>query len=172
MARVFFFTLLSLVLAGLCSATPMDQQTLQTAVSDKWSWKDCGNPTDPVEIKSIEISPDPPKPGEDLTVTVIGEAKERIEEGAYADVTVKVGVIKILQKEFDLCEEARNAHADISCPVEKGTHKVVHTVTLPKEIPKAPFVVNVRGYTDLDDDMVCLDLNIDFRDTPTRKLFW
>lgn len=33
----------------------------------------------------------------------------------------------------------RNAHAEISCPVEKGTHKVVHTVTLPKEIPKGMF---------------------------------
>ena len=38
-----------------------------------------GNPSDPVHIKSIEISPDPPKPGEDLTVTVVGEAIERIE---------------------------------------------------------------------------------------------
>lgn len=28
------------------------------------------------------------------------------QEGAYADVTVKVGLIKLLQKEFDLCEEA------------------------------------------------------------------
>jgi hypothetical protein len=67
-------------------------------------------------------------------------------------VVVKVGVIKILQKEFDLCEEAcvlssysecpadrissRKAHASISCPVEKGEHTVEHTVELPKEIPK------------------------------------
>lgn len=29
-----------------------------------------------------------------------------IQEGAYVDVLVKVGVIKILQQEFDLCEEA------------------------------------------------------------------
>ena len=32
------------------------------------------------------------------------------QEGAYADVTVKVGVIKLLQKEFDLCEEAYVLH--------------------------------------------------------------
>lgn len=38
-----------------------------------------GNPTDPIHIKSIEISPDPPKPGEDLTVKVIGEATEIVE---------------------------------------------------------------------------------------------
>lgn len=28
------------------------------------------------------------------------------QDGAYADVTVKVGLIKLLQKEVDLCEEA------------------------------------------------------------------
>lgn len=32
--------------------------------------------------------------------------RHRIQEGAYVDVLVKVGVIKILQQEFDLCEEA------------------------------------------------------------------
>lgn len=30
----------------------------------------------------------------------------------------------------------RNAEADIECPIEKGEHTVVHTVALPKEIPK------------------------------------
>lgn len=28
------------------------------------------------------------------------------QDGAYVDVIVKVGAIKILQKEFDVCEEA------------------------------------------------------------------
>lgn len=31
---------------------------------------------------------------------------DKYQDGAYADVTVKIGVIKLLQKEFDLCEEA------------------------------------------------------------------
>jgi len=28
------------------------------------------------------------------------------QDGAYADVTVKLGLIKLLQKQFDICEEA------------------------------------------------------------------
>lgn len=61
-------------------------------------------------------------------------------------------MIKLLQKEFDVCEEAyvkiswciatiltpsprRKANASIQCPVKEGTHKVTQTVTLPKEIP-------------------------------------
>jgi hypothetical protein len=84
-----------------------------------------GLPTDPIQIKSISVFPDPPEPGRNLTVTVEATAQEEVDvrlhtqvpyipdhehifsqEGAYADVTVKVGLIKLLQKQFDLCEEA------------------------------------------------------------------
>ncbi|KAI0704955.1 ML domain-containing protein [Cytidiella melzeri] len=164
MAKFAFFALLGLACAGLSAASPYEQQdSIQTTLSDKWSWEDCGNPSDPVHIKSIDISPDPPLPGANLTVKVVGEASTTVEDGAYADVMVKVGLVKILQKEFDLCEEARNAEADIQCPIEKGTHEVTHTVELPKEIPPAPFLVNIRGYTVEDEPMVCLNIKIDFR---------
>jgi hypothetical protein len=36
---------------------------------------------DPIEIQSITLFPDPPKPGEDLTVTVDGIVKETLEVG-------------------------------------------------------------------------------------------
>lgn len=67
---------------------------------------------------------------------------------------MKLGLIKILQKQFDLCEEAyvsvifamsemptlsflrRNANTTVQCPVEEGIYEVVHTVALPKEIPQ------------------------------------
>ena len=38
-----------------------------------------GVPTDAIQLKSIEVSPDPPKPGEQLTVTVNAEVQEQIE---------------------------------------------------------------------------------------------
>jgi hypothetical protein len=102
------------------------------------------------------VSPDPPQPGQNLTVKVTGLVKEVIEvcriiisliaprmltlhltqDGAYADVTVKLGLIKLLKKEFDLCEEAQNANMTVQCPVEAGTYTIEQTVELPKEIPK------------------------------------
>ncbi len=83
----------------------------------------------------------------------------------------------------------RNANATIQCPVEKGTHKVVQIVTLPKEIPPGTFVlyslqeqkltlisaqfkVEIRGYTADDDDLLCLDLSIDFRYRPGSFVPW
>lgn len=38
-----------------------------------------GAPSDLVEVKSIQLSPDPPVPGQDLTVTASGYVKDTIE---------------------------------------------------------------------------------------------
>jgi hypothetical protein len=83
-------------------------------------------------------------------------------DGAYADVSVKLGLIKILQKQFDLCEEAyvfvifavsemltpsflrRNANTSVQCPVERGAYEVVHSVALPKEIPQGQLSFDTR----------------------------
>ncbi|KAK7007794.1 ML domain-containing protein [Favolaschia claudopus] len=132
-------------------------------IRSSWGYTNCGEPTDLIQLKSLQVTPDPPQPGKSLTITVEGEARETIEDGAYVDVTVKVGRIKILQREFDICEEALKANASVTCPVEKGEYTVTQTVELPREIPPAPFTVEVRGYTVEDDPLVCLDIVADFR---------
>ncbi|KAH9849725.1 ML domain-containing protein [Lenzites betulinus] len=165
MARFRLILLLAAAL-GYTAASPIDEQALDSpsflAPGKDRGWKDCGEEGDVVRIKSIEVSPDPPKRGEDLTITVTGDASDDILDGAYADVTVKLGLITILRKQFDVCEEAEKANATIQCPISKGHHVVVQTVTLAKEIPPAPFKVNIRGYTGDDDDLVCMDLMMDF----------
>ncbi|KAG1755202.1 ML domain-containing protein [Suillus paluster] len=174
MVRLFSISLLA-ILAGLTSAkSPPEQEVMAQPVHvmEGWSWTDCGLSTDPIQLESISLSPDPPKPGQDLTVTVVGTAQERIEDGAYADVVVKLGLIKLLTKTFDVCNEARSANATVQCPVEEGQYTVVQTVALPKEIPQAKFSVSVRGYTADDDDMLCLDLKVDFMRSPFLRFGW
>ncbi|KAJ7130680.1 ML domain-containing protein [Mycena filopes] len=134
-----------------------------TAAARSWSWEDCGFAEDAVTVKSIEVFPDPPAPGENLTITVKATVKKRIVDGAYADVTVKLGLVKLLRKKFDVCEEARNANASVTCPVDEGHYEVIQTVALPREIPPAKFTVQVRGFTADEADMVCMDLYGDFR---------
>jgi len=157
----------SALLPAVCGFLPSGQVAIRphedpVRITESWSYEDCGLATDPVQIKSISVSPDPPVPGSDMTVTVRASAIEPVQEGAYADVTVKLGLIKLLQKEFDLCEEARNANVSVTCPVEKGEYEVVQTVTLPREIPRAKFNVAVRAYTVEDDDLFCVDLSVNF----------
>ncbi|KAI0257565.1 ML domain-containing protein [Lactifluus subvellereus] len=173
-------SLLPLIFASLFVATnanPLSSQQPAVHLQDGpvhiaqgWSWSDCGLHSDAIQIESISVSPDPPKPGEDLTVTVKAYAQEEVKEGAYADVTVKLGLIKLLQKTYDLCEEARNAQTDVQCPVDRGSYVVQQTVALPKEIPQAKFNINARGYTVDDDDLFCVDLKVDFMRRPFPKL--
>ncbi|KAG5654096.1 Phosphatidylglycerol/phosphatidylinositol transfer protein [Sphagnurus paluster] len=143
MVHFNLFALLALSSAAISIANPVAQQVAMQSgdaphTTDKWSYINCGLDTDSIQIKSIEVSPDPPQPGKDLTVKVTGTAIQTIEEGAYADVTVKLGLIKLINKRFDVCEEARNANASVQCPVEKGEYVVEHTVALPREIPRGP----------------------------------
>ncbi|KAG8992720.1 Phosphatidylglycerol/phosphatidylinositol transfer protein [Tulasnella sp. JGI-2019a] len=134
-----------------------------------WNFIDCGLPEDVVQIESLTISPDPPEPGKNLTVNVSAYVNERIEDGAYADVTVKLGLVKLLHKQIDVCLEAEKANAEVRCPVEPGRHVVSQTVALPKEIPPAKFVVMVRGYTADDENLMCADIQADFRRKPFFK---
>lgn len=81
------------------------------------------------------------------------------QEGAYADVVVKLGLIKLLTKRFDVCEElyafaylfrafwdrllisiaflySDNAHSSLQCPIKPGEYTIEETVALPAEIPR------------------------------------
>ncbi|GAA5974483.1 hypothetical protein JCM11641_003246 [Rhodosporidiobolus odoratus] len=128
----------------------------------QWGWYDCGEPGDALEIESIKISPDPPKPGHNLTIEAAGKVKTLIDEGTYADITVKLGLIKLLTKRFDVCDELDNAHADLSCPIQPDTYKITQTVALPKEIPRAKFQVAARVFTQEEAPAACVDLWINF----------
>ncbi|KAF8642279.1 hypothetical protein AX16_009550 [Volvariella volvacea WC 439] len=176
MPRLPFLALLALSCLNVALSGPVEYQVALQAndaphTTDSWSYVDCGLPSDVIQIESISVSPDPPQPGKDLTVRVKGKAKEEIEV-CFGYVTVKLGLVKLLQKRFDVCEEAQNANASIQCPVEPGAYEVEQTVTLPKEIPRAKFMVSVRGFTVGDEDMLCLDLKVDFMKHPFPRLGW
>ncbi|KAK5998314.1 Phosphatidylglycerol/phosphatidylinositol transfer protein [Cladobotryum mycophilum] len=115
---------------------------------------------DLVQITKVDISPNPPKPGQDLVITATGTVSNTIQDGAYAQVTVKLGLIRLLSQTFDLCQQVGNI--DLKCPLEAGNLTVSHTVTLPREIPPAKFNVVADVYTTDDAPITCLTANVDF----------
>jgi len=88
---------------------------------------------DLVDIKYINLTPNPPQAGKNLTIEAMGILKKDIEEGSYADFEVKYGFIKLLTGTADLCEKA--AEVDLECPVKKGEVKIKKIVELPSQIP-------------------------------------
>ncbi|GAA5867036.1 hypothetical protein JCM3774_003763 [Rhodotorula dairenensis] len=136
----------------------------QAHAMTQWGWSDCGLvKADDLQIESLEVSPDPPKPGHNLTINASGRVNRRIEKGTSADVTVKLGLIKLLTKRFDLCDELANINSSLACPIDPGVYSFTHTVELPNEIPRAKFQVNARVVTPVvEEEVGCLDLWINF----------
>jgi hypothetical protein len=62
-------------------------------------------------------------------------------------VVVKLGLIKLLTKEFDICEEAEKADLDIKCPVQPGDYTLTHTVAIPKEAPPGTLLARYDAFT-------------------------
>jgi hypothetical protein len=107
MARLSLLKILLLSLFAATNANPLLSQQQPIAnpdspvhTTDGWDWKNCGQSfvelhhvyhphvtlpspqgfsDDLVDIKSITVFPDPPKPGKDLTVTVHATTEERVD---------------------------------------------------------------------------------------------
>ena len=94
---------------------------------------------DLVDIKYINIAPNPPEAGQNLTIDAMAYLKTTIDEGAYANFEVKYGFIKLLSGTADLCEKA--AEVDLQCPIEKGEVRLHKVVGLPSQIPPVTSIV-------------------------------
>ncbi|PKX88812.1 uncharacterized protein P174DRAFT_67691 [Aspergillus novofumigatus IBT 16806] len=132
-------------------------------VSNDWAYTNCGTLDDIIQLKSISLNPDPPSAGKPLEVKLTGTVTDIIGEGAYMDVVVKLGRIKILKTTFDICETFRDYNTTIQCPVKPGSYEVTHTADLPREIPQAKFDIDALGFTANEEDMLCLKIQADFR---------
>jgi len=121
MARLSLAAFLALAFSGVAFAAPPASQEI-VAFGDAhttagWSYSVCGtlllvpqdatyrterrhagDPSDIVTIKSLNISPDPPKPGQQLTVTVNAYTSETIEVSEPGDCGVEYWLTPWLRK--------------------------------------------------------------------------
>lgn len=79
--------------------------------------------------------------GHNLTIDALGVLKEDVEEGAYVDLQVKYGLIKLINTRADLCEQMKAV--DMECPLKKGETNLTKIVELPKEIPPVRILSDV-----------------------------
>lgn len=71
--------------------------------------------------------------GTTLVINAKGTVKDTILDGAYVNLEVKYGYIRLISTQADLCKEIKNV--DLECPIEKGKLSITKSVDLPKEIP-------------------------------------
>lgn len=111
-----------------------------------------------LEITKLDLVPNPPKRGSKLVIKASGEIFETIEEGAYVDVEVRLGYIKLLTQTYDLCEILDDNDVDgLTCPIKKGKYdNLSKDVDIPQEVPPGKYLVTARAYTNDDDLITCI----------------
>lgn len=124
---------------------------------------------DIILIESVDLSPNPPEAGTELVIRAVGTVYETIEEGAYVNLQVKYGLIRLVNTKADLCEQIKNV--DLECPIEKGIIAITKSVDLPKEIPPGKYTVNADVFTKDDKHITCLTAQVVFGRKDSLGLF-
>lgn len=101
----------------------------------------CGTDADLFTLYGVDLAPDPPARGSALDIVIRGLAKQDI-AGGTVDVVVKLnGVIKLLSKQFSLCELA--GEFEDSCPIASGEKEWRKSVDIPSIAPPGKFKADV-----------------------------
>ncbi|KAJ8099723.1 ML domain-containing protein [Lipomyces tetrasporus] len=113
-----------------------------------------------LDLKYLKIDPNPPLKGAELYIEGEGYLDEQIDDGAFVEIEVRYGFIRLVKETIDLCEQLEKA--DGSCPVEKGPIKFSNTVELPNEIPPGKYNVISRAYKADYKLISCLTATVEF----------
>ncbi|KAJ5805131.1 hypothetical protein N7474_011018 [Penicillium riverlandense] len=115
-----------------------------------------------LQIDQVDLSPNPPKPGQSLTIKASGTLLDKIEKGATVSLEVKWGLITLVKQTVDLCDQIKNV--DLTCPLEKGKMVLTKKVDLPKQIPPGKYSVLADVYTKDQRQVTCLKAdNLEFK---------
>lgn len=65
-----------------------DTTTKDVKTLSKWSWNDCGGDDDALKLTKLDVSPDPPQSGRNLTIDAAGVVNRYISVGSDARVLI------------------------------------------------------------------------------------
>ncbi|KAK2735786.1 Phosphatidylglycerol/phosphatidylinositol transfer protein [Myotisia sp. PD_48] len=120
--------------------------------------------TDPksniLTIDRVDLSPNPPIPGQKLSILGHGTFSQQVDEGAKVLLQVDYGIIRLVNQEADLCDQIKNV--DLTCPLKKGEMSFVKEVDIPKEIPPGKYTVTANVLTKDDKEITCLKAIVTF----------
>ncbi|KAL8769715.1 MAG: hypothetical protein Q9209_004331 [Squamulea sp. 1 TL-2023] len=120
----------------------------------------CSDPSDFIlTINNVDLDPNPPEIGKALQIKAKGNFTEKVEQDAYINLSVKYGLITLINTKADLCAQMKEV--DESCPLE-GPKDFTKDVTLPKEIPRGTYTVLADVYTKDDEQVTCLKATVHF----------
>ncbi|KXS18023.1 hypothetical protein M427DRAFT_133150 [Gonapodya prolifera JEL478] len=144
--RTLFLGLTLLAVLPLSLGAPLDLSFI-TQFDDPFeptplsTVTNCGTSDDLFELTSLNISPDPPVKGFPITIAASGTLKDEVLPGANVSVLVKIGLVKLVNQDFDLCELIKG-NLDEECPLAPGDRELTRTFQLPEDAPRGHYRVN------------------------------
>ncbi|KAI9663029.1 MAG: Phosphatidylglycerol/phosphatidylinositol transfer protein [Bathelium mastoideum] len=121
----------------------------------------CNKPDDNIlTIDKVDLDPNPPVPGQTLSISAKGTVNQDIEEGAKVHLQVKYGLITLINQEAQLCDYVKEV--DLSCPLKKGDLELSKEVNIPKEVPPGKYTVLADVFTKSEDKITCLNAQVTF----------
>jgi len=98
-------------------------------------WEDCSSPNSHFKISTVSIKPDPPKIGQNVTVSVSGTLDKTVTAG-HVNFTVQYNMkgkwISLPTFNFDICSIEK-------CPIQQGSTTIVGTVNVPNITPSGEY---------------------------------
>ncbi|KAK4937622.1 Phosphatidylglycerol/phosphatidylinositol transfer protein [Elasticomyces elasticus] len=157
--------LLSLLTA--VSASLLGGQSQKALVDDAFSVPGknplnfCADPKEYIlTVDFVDLSPNPPQPGQKLTITANGTFSKDIEPGATVFLQVKYGLITLIKQEADLCDNLPKI--DMSCPIKEGVLSLTKEVDIPKQVPPGKYTVLADVSTVDKEKITCMESTVFF----------
>ncbi|ODV92586.1 hypothetical protein CANCADRAFT_14931, partial [Tortispora caseinolytica NRRL Y-17796] len=113
-----------------------------------------------LDVQLLNVLPNPPEAGKNITVEAYGTLSQTIEKGAYVELNVRYGMIQLIKQTVDLCDELK--HVDKKCPIEKGPVSFLKEIALPDAIPPGIYSVVAQAYTYDDQEIACVTATVKF----------
>ena len=121
----------------------------------------CADPADYIlSIDYVNLDPNPPTPGANLSVVASGTFSKDVEAGAKVFLQIKYGLITLIKQEADLCDQIGNV--DLSCPLKKGAMNLTKEVAIPKQVPPGKYTVLADVYTVDEEKVTCMEATVFF----------
>jgi len=106
----------------------------------------CTDPKDHLlSIDFVDLSPNPPVPGQNLTITAGGKLSELVDKDSKVHISVKWNFVTLINKDYDLCDNANVIGKE--CPLEKGQLNILKEVAIPREVPPGKYAVTAEAVT-------------------------
>ena len=156
---MYLFALLLLIATTSAASNQLISTSLLLS-NDLW-WEECRGANDQYTMRpqSVTITPQVPIAGQEVEVRILAKVTKRIEPGSMAKVQLKLGLIKLLGKDFDLCDTLLHVKADRQCPIEPGDLDLTVRQVIPTSAPAVPISGTVTVTNQDGTTITCFNLN-------------